>query len=529
MNDMNRSQNLAARPRVGCFSAVLLLAGFLAINAPAQTFTTLHSFTAVDPTYSTNSDGASPVAGLILSTNTLYGTANDGGSSANGTVFAVNTDGSGFTNLHSFTALSGSPFPITNSDGSSPQSGLILSGNTLYATASGGGSSGNGTVFGLNTDGAGFTNLYSFTGGSDGADPLAGLVLSGNTLYGTAVDGGISNNGTVFAVNIDGTGFTNLHTFSVPSGPFPATNSDGYSPQSGLILSRNTLYGTTSSGNPNGTGTVFAVNINGTGFTNLYSFSGLSGSAGHGLQGTNNDGAHPNSLILSGNTLLTGNTLYGTASAGGTSGNGTIFSLTLPLPELTIALSGTNVILAWPASFTGFTLESATNLVSPVVWNANLWNYDGLDTNLTVPVVIGGQNVVTNSISGTQMFYRLALAPNFGTNWVGLRTAMKAAGATSYGHQSCFGGAGQTAYDMFYLPVPAYVIELANANPALCVATVSTGEGPAPGFGCANYAGSLARGEGLVGPQSIGSTVIVFPNSGNNGNCDSGDFPYLGF
>ena len=50
-----------------------------------------------------NSDGANPRAGLILSGNTLYGTASNGGTSGNGTVFAVNTDGTGFTNLHSFT------------------------------------------------------------------------------------------------------------------------------------------------------------------------------------------------------------------------------------------------------------------------------------------------------------------------------------------------------------------------------------------------------------------------------------------
>ena len=87
-----------------------------------------------------------------------------GGSSGNGTVFAVNTDGTGFTNLHSFTAKSG--LASTNSDGAYPSAGLILSGNTLYGTANGGGSSGNGTVFAVNTDGTGFTNLHSFTASS---------------------------------------------------------------------------------------------------------------------------------------------------------------------------------------------------------------------------------------------------------------------------------------------------------------------------------------------------------------------------
>src|SRR5712671_5671321 len=81
-----------------------------------------------------------------------------------------------FTTLHSF----------TGSDGVSSYAGLILSGNTLYGTTYGGGSSGKGTVFAVNTNGTGFTTLHSFIG-SDGANPQAGLILSGNTLYGTAV------------------------------------------------------------------------------------------------------------------------------------------------------------------------------------------------------------------------------------------------------------------------------------------------------------------------------------------------------
>ncbi len=122
----------------------------LAGRVSGQTFTVLHSFTF--------SDGAYPQAGLMLSGNTLYGTAQYGGSSGGGTVFGVNIDGSGFTNLHSFTATStNSSGAYTNSDGAGPVSDLVLSGKTLYGTAKGGGDSGSGTVFGLNTDGTGFT------------------------------------------------------------------------------------------------------------------------------------------------------------------------------------------------------------------------------------------------------------------------------------------------------------------------------------------------------------------------------------
>src|SRR5205809_462400 len=83
------------------------------------------------------------------------------------------------------------------------------------------------------------------------------IVLSGPTLYGTAFYGGSSGNGTVFAVNTDGTGFTNLHSFTATSGPGCCLNSDGAWPIAGLILSSNTLYGTASSFGSSGYGTVF--------------------------------------------------------------------------------------------------------------------------------------------------------------------------------------------------------------------------------------------------------------------------------
>src|SRR5205814_50273 len=185
-------------------------------------------------------DGGHPLAGLILSGSSLYGTTAGGGSSCAGTVFAVNTDGTGFTNLHDF----------NNSDGNYLVAGLILSGNTIYGTAKYGVNSGNGTMFKLNTDGSGFTNIYSFTAtpvhvpfsppstNSDGTHPQAGLLLSGNTLNGTASEGGSSGFGTVFAVNVNGTGFTNLHSFT--------RGTDGANPYGGLITnsSGSTLYGT---------------------------------------------------------------------------------------------------------------------------------------------------------------------------------------------------------------------------------------------------------------------------------------------
>ena len=67
------------------------------------------------------------------------------------------------------------------------------------------------------------------------------------------------------------------------------------------------------------------------------------------------------------------------------------------LPQLAITTSRTNAIVTWPTNFSTFSLEFATNLASPTVWQ----------TNQTAPVVIGGLNVVTNRISSKHLFYRL--------------------------------------------------------------------------------------------------------------------------
>jgi uncharacterized repeat protein (TIGR03803 family) len=106
-------------------------------------------------------------------------------------MFKINTDRSGFTVLHNFAD--------TNSSGAGPGD-LLLSGGTLYGATQYGGSSDKGTVFKITTAGGGFTMLKNFTGGSDGANPMAGLVLSSNMLYGTTRAGGLSGHGTVFSL-----------------------------------------------------------------------------------------------------------------------------------------------------------------------------------------------------------------------------------------------------------------------------------------------------------------------------------------
>ena len=154
--------------------AGVLLLCLAAASSPAQTYTILHTF-------GTNVMGLNPQAPLVQGPDgTLYGTTAGGGSANQGQVFKVNPDGSGYTVLKDF----------TGSDGANPVASLILSSNALYGTANGGGSYGWGTVFKLNTDGSGFTVLKDFTNSIDGANPIGGLELSGATLYGTTANGG---------------------------------------------------------------------------------------------------------------------------------------------------------------------------------------------------------------------------------------------------------------------------------------------------------------------------------------------------
>lgn len=460
-----------------CFASLrpsVLVAGFGLLFAgplPAQLFTNLYNFT--------GSDGATPYCTLIVSGNFLYGTTKDGGLGS-GTVFRMNTDGSGFTNLHKFEPTSG---PLaTNNDGANPYARLLLVDSTLYGTAPYGGPNSRGTIFKLNTDGGGFTVLHSFPS-PDHGEPYDGLILSGDMLYGTSGEGGLYNWGSVFAIKTNGTGFTNLFSFNLngSDGFYPyaggglvlsgntlygaaqyggtaninagvifkvSTNGTGYTnvynfalgtdggnPNNGMVLVGNTLYGATQFGGSDGKGAVFKVNTDGSGFTNLHSFTGgfneaysyaglcLSGNTlygttylgGVGNKGTvfrmNLDGSGftnvhhfagtPDGANLYGGVVMAGNILYGTASAGGISNFGTLFSITFPLPappSLSILRSGTNVVLLWPTNTGVFTLQFATNLAFPITWS----------NAAPAPGIVNGQNAVTNPALGKQVFYRLS-------------------------------------------------------------------------------------------------------------------------
>jgi len=189
------------------------------------------------------------------------------------------------------------------SDGAAPLTGLVGAGGVLYGMTSAGGRYGGGTVFTITTAGQEAV-LHDFGASpSDGTSPLGSLLDVGDTLYGTTFSGGSHGRGTVFKITTAGQESV-LYNFG-------ASPNDGTGPAAGLIDVRGTLYGTTAYGGSHGGGTVFTIAPSGQ-QSILYNF----GSSAV-------DGATPEASLLD----IDG-TLYGTTYLGGTSGNGTVFSLT---------------------------------------------------------------------------------------------------------------------------------------------------------------------------------------------------------
>jgi uncharacterized repeat protein (TIGR03803 family) len=260
-------------------------------------------------------------------------------------------------------------------------------GNFYGATQLGGpeftgifGNGGQGTAFVMTPDGT-LTTLVSFDG-TNGYAPTALVQAADGDLYGVTGQGGPGfrgsggGYGTIFKLSTNGT-LTTLALFN---------RTNGSTPTSLIQASDGNFYGTTyDGGTSGGYGTVFKMTADGT-LTSLLSFN-------------RTNGANPYYAPL---LQDSDGSFYGTTYSGGASNRGTIFRLTLtPLaPQLSIIPAAGNVILSWPTNAIGFTLQSATNLGPSAIWT----------TNFPAPVVVNGQNAVTNPISGTQQFFRLSKA-----------------------------------------------------------------------------------------------------------------------
>jgi uncharacterized repeat protein (TIGR03803 family) len=192
-----------------------------------------------------SNDGLNPYANLIIVHGTLYGTTVNGGAYGEGTVFALTKTGVEHL-LYSFGAASG--------DGANPRGGLIFVRGTLYGTTISGGSSGDGTVFGVTTSGA-ESVLYSFKGPPDGVSPFPGLTVFKGALYGTTYNGGSggcnswNGCGAIFRITTSGQERV-LYSFK--------SNPDGAHPWGGVVAAGSHLYGAASLGG-SGVGTIFRI------------------------------------------------------------------------------------------------------------------------------------------------------------------------------------------------------------------------------------------------------------------------------
>jgi uncharacterized repeat protein (TIGR03803 family) len=240
-----------------------------------------------------SNDGAYPLGGVIIdASGNLYGTTQNGGASGKGVVFRLSPKGRE-TVLYSFTG---------GSDGGSPNAGLTRDANgNLYGTAVSGGV-GAGVVFKVSPRGK-ETVLYSFTGGNDGANPVADLIRDANgNLYGTTFAGGADGKGVVFKLSPRGREVV-LHSF--------AGGIDGAYSESGLLTDANgNLYGVTLDGGGDNNGVVFKLTPRGR-ETVLYSFTGRS------------DGGTPQSVLI----MDTNGNLYGTTVQGGEANTGVVFEV----------------------------------------------------------------------------------------------------------------------------------------------------------------------------------------------------------
>ncbi|MBV9571601.1 MAG: hypothetical protein JO056_10215 [Alphaproteobacteria bacterium] len=238
-------------------------------------------------------DGAYPVYNeLTLDKGKLYSTTPNGGDADAGVVFQLTTQGKEKV-LYTFTG---------GTDGANPNGGVLrdpATGN-IYGTAAAGGDAGNGVLFRLKKNGA-YTVLHNFDG-TDGQAPIGSLVRdeAGN-LFGVAMAGGETSAGTVFEWTAGGE-FHVVHEFN---------GNDGAGPSATLTRdSSGNLYGVTQFGGDDGFGNIFKIASDGT-FTTLYSFTG------------GNDGGNPQGGLA---RDAEGN-LYGTATYDGAHGKGIVYRL----------------------------------------------------------------------------------------------------------------------------------------------------------------------------------------------------------
>jgi uncharacterized repeat protein (TIGR03803 family) len=429
-------KNALVQARDGNFYGMTVRGGALYNNDPNQnygtifkmtpdgTLTTLVSFTGTNGPYF----GGNPTALLQGRDGYLYGTTYDLGPAQGGTVFRVDTNGN-FTSLYFFgTVVNDDDIP----DGTQPVGLMQASDGKLYGTTTAAGIWQGGTIFKITTNGS-LTTLYSLEPNGCylcGYNPGSGLIQDKNgNFYGTDYNGGANGSGgTVFELDSN-LGFSVLFSF----GPGFGANPNGSEPLATLLQGKDgNFYGTTMQGGPSNYGTIFKISPDGMhttlvssymngGFsspliqatdgnfygttgstvfqmtpggtiTTLYSFAQAYLDNGGSYIG----GQYPGALMQA-----TDGNFYGTTSQGGTNGVGTIFRLSVPLQPVlkTIAETAGAVTFAW---------SSVSGLTYQLQYNTDLSSTNWI--NLGSSVTASNNTVsASDSMTNSQCFYRIML------------------------------------------------------------------------------------------------------------------------
>jgi len=273
----------------------------------------------------------------------LWGMTSDGGSKkTGGNIFSINADGTGFTEQFSFfrdvsyiveqrllnygdgylygvgsNSQGGDLIYRLLPDGSSYEAlyvfqeatGILpytrlMKGNDgyLYGTTSDGGSHDDGVIYKVQKDGTGYTVLHHFNG-TNGEIPNNLFQFNNGLICGTTEKGGTNDYGVVYRIDPDGANFQVLHNFN---------GTNGKNPTGGVVsLTVNGttyVYGMTSSGGTNDKGVIYRIQPNGTNFSRQYNFSQSSGWSPKGP------------------LIKDGNVLYGVAGLGGNNDGGVVFA-----------------------------------------------------------------------------------------------------------------------------------------------------------------------------------------------------------
>jgi uncharacterized repeat protein (TIGR03803 family) len=268
----------------------------IAVSFPMKAqYDTIHNFN--------GTAGGTPEYGSLINVSgVLYGMAETGGAHNFGCIFSINPDGTGYTDLLDFDGTSAPK-------GETPMGSLVYSPatNKIYGMTEIGGLNNDGCIFSVHPNGTGYTDVWDFQGGGliNGANPYGSLTLAGKKLYGMTEDGGLNSEGNVFSIDTGGGAYKDVFDMnSFTSGQFPYGNLT-------LSVTGDTLFGMTSQSGPSsGDGVLFSIDTSGSAFTDMLNFTG-----------TNGD--YP-----SGSLVLGGNVLYGMTSAGGSFSKGNIFSIT---------------------------------------------------------------------------------------------------------------------------------------------------------------------------------------------------------